>query len=469
MVNNLENATDEFKELLSHWISAYKWQECSFFAIKSLKGLRLIFGRIIFGIGEIKNIPPKFLIETQNIIAGHEILKCESQIIDQILQKAKEGRVAFSEYSFSLMNKSEDIPDFIFHPIYHPEINYGTRLPTLIIAGKDRQELLTMNRQLLNWELRTANEPFDSIEDLFIRLGFPGLTQKRDFAAFEIVARSPAFISDKSIINNEQASIELKASKGIDANKIKLGFKVFNKSNIERFFVSGDKINWTNDDDLIIGHYNYDVKDANLLQAFLSYKEVALHDWYITDPQKQINQRYSIHSLFDENFETIRKYLLEPTKNPAEDFEYGVASLLHILGFSILHYGQIPKLKDGPDIIAFTPMGNIAVIECTIGLLDKEDKLAKLIQRTVLIKEKLKGSGFGHLSIQPIIVSKLTRAEVTGHLEEAGKHNIAVVCKEELNELLNRVVFHPDPERLFKEASQLIPKSGQLSLPNMNK
>jgi hypothetical protein len=53
----------------------------------------------------------------------------------------------------------------------------------------------------------------------------------------------------------------------------------------------------------------------------------------------------------------------------------------------------------------------------------------------------------------------LTRNEVSGHLEDAGRHSIVVVCREELTELLNRAIFPPDPEGLFKEAVQLIPEN----------
>ncbi|MBM4053278.1 MAG: hypothetical protein FJ264_01110 [Planctomycetes bacterium] len=53
----------------------------------------------------------------------------------------------------------------------------------------------------------------------------------------------------------------------------------------------------------------------------------------------------------------------------------------------------------------------------------------------------------------------LTRNEVSGHLEEAGRHSIVVVCKEELTELLTRAPFPPDPEGLFKEAIQFIPEN----------
>ncbi|MEW6409741.1 MAG: hypothetical protein AB1488_06470 [Nitrospirota bacterium] len=462
-----KNAVDEFSDILSHWIDVYKWQNCSYVAIKSPTGPKLVFGRIILETSLYKDSITDFYLETQSIIAQHEILSAEPNNIDKRLLEAKEGLATYSKHAFNLKNKSGELPDFTCYPIYHPAISYGPRLPSLIIRERERHAILTMNLRLLDWELRSADQPFDSIEDLLAYMGFPVLSQMGDFATLEIVARTPTNISDKSIINNNNSTIIVNVSQDLDATKIKVGCKVFNKDGIKRFSVNGEKIRWTDNKDSLIGEYNHTVEDASWLQAFLSYEGLALHSWYVSDPQKQTNPRYSIHNLFDEKHDILQKFLLQAGYT-SENFEDGVALLLNTLGFSIFHYGQIPKLKDGPDIIAFTPMGNIAVIECTIGLLDKEDKLAKLIQRTVLIKEKLKSAGFGHFSIQPIIVSKLPRTEVTGHLEEAGKHGIAVVCKEELNELLNRITSCPDPEGLFQEASRLIPKSEQLSLPDIN-
>jgi len=469
MVDHLEeNKTfDEFRDILSYWMDVYKWQNCSYLAIKSSKAQRLVFGRIILESGIFKGKIPPFYFETKSVIAGYDILKAEPNIIDQRLLEAREGTVKFSKHSFCLKNKSGDIPYFIFYPIYHPALPYGPRLTSLIIREKEKHEMLTMDLRLLDWELKSANQPFDSIQDLLTYMGLPMLSQMGDSATLESVARTPANISDQSTINNNQAEIILNVSHNLDVNKIKLGCKVFNKKGIERFSINGEKISWTYDEDSITGKYNHTVEDANLLQAFLSYKDLALHSWYLNDPQKQTNPRYLIHSLFDENHDILQKFLLQ-AESTSQNFEDGVALLLNVLGFSIFHYGQIPKLKDGPDIIVFTPTGNISVVECTIGLLDKEDKLAKLIQRTVLIKEKLKIAGFEHFSIQPVIISKLPRAEVTGHLEEAGKHGIAVICKEELIELLNRVSFHLDPEGLFQEALRLIPKNEQLPLPDLN-
>jgi hypothetical protein len=64
--------------------------------------------------------------------------------------------------------------------------------------------------------------------------------------------------------------------------------------------------------------------------------------------------------------------------------------------------------------------------------------------------------------VQPVIISALSKGEVKAHMEEAGKHGIAVICKEDLENLVaTRIVLPPNPDGLFQEAIQLIPKSDQ--------
>ncbi len=182
------------------------------------------------------------------------------------------------------------------------------------------------------------------------------------------------------------------------------------------------------------------------------------------DPQKRLNPRHAIHEVFDEELEVLKKILFKPPDSDSRAFEDGVALLLNMLGFSVSHHGRIPKLQKGPDIIVITPSNRVGIIECTIGLLDEKGKLAKLVQRTKLIKEKLVTTGYGYLLVQPVIVSALSRVEVEAHLEEAGKHGIAVVCKENLEILINRVSLPSNPDTLFQEAMQLIPRGEQPSL-----
>ena len=131
---------------------------------------------------------------------------------------------------------------------------------------------------------------------------------------------------------------------------------------------------------------------------------------------------------------------------------------IYLLGFSVAHMGITKLLSEGPDILASTPSGNLLVVECTIGLLNEGNKLAKLTRRTILIKEKLMAAGYSHLIVQPVITTALVRNSVQTELEDAGKAGIAVICKEELDSLLNESTILPDPEDLLKRSAQLIPR-----------
>ena len=50
-----------------------------------------------------------------------------------------------------------------------------------------------------------------------------------------------------------------------------------------------------------------------------------------------------------------------------------------MLGFSVVHLRSTTRMQDAADLLATTPSGHIAVIECTTGLLKAEDKLALLM------------------------------------------------------------------------------------------
>jgi len=213
-----------------------------------------------------------------------------------------------------------------------------------------------------------------------------------------------------------------------------------------------------------VAFHRISVGEALLVQAFLSYDRVSLHQWWITDPTKHLNPRHAIHQAFDQEQELLRRILFTPETDKPYAFEGAVSALLSLLGFSVANYGRIPKLQKGPDIVAVTPLGHVAVVECTIGLLNENDKLAKLVQRTKLIKTKLAEAGHGRLEVQATIVTPLSRGEVAADLEIAGEHGIAVVCKEDLERLVSQVALPPNADRLFTDSRGLIPGSNP-SLP----
>jgi hypothetical protein len=165
--------------------------------------------------------------------------------------------------------------------------------------------------------------------------------------------------------------------------------------------------------------------------------------------------------MFDQKAKLLSQMLLnsDRDKDMAKHFEGAVTNLWGLLGFSVSNYGRFPKLQDGPDIIAVAPDGNVAVIECTTGLLDLNDKIAKLVQRTHALSNTLSASGHGHKAIQPVSITQLSRSEVAANLEDAEKHHIAVMCNEDLSQLLTQIPLFPNPDSFFRALKKYIPQS----------
>lgn len=346
-------------------------------------------------------------------------------------------------------------------PIYHPFLPEGPRLPSLFVRGAQKHNLLMEvgSPQQLDWELKGASEPFDTLDELLGYCGLPILMQMGDMTTLEIVAKVPVAITDNSKIVGEKAVVECRLATGLDVHKVRIGYRIYRKEQqFDRASVDGAGFEWRDENDLKVGSYSIAVGDAPMVQAFMSYNGIALHQWWLSDPQKHLNPRHAIHEVFDQGLEVLKRMLLKPE---TDAFESAVSSLLNLKGFSVTNYGRIPKLTKGPDIIAVAPSGNIAVVECTVGLLDEKDKLAKLVQRTGLIREKLNSAGYGRLQLQPVIVTALSRSEVAADIATAGGHGIAVVCKEDLEELLNQASFPPNADLAFENAKRLIPGSRQ--------
>jgi len=265
---------------------------------------------------------------------------------------------------------------------------------------------------------------------------------------------------DTSRISSGEALVECRAAKLLVNEKCKIGYRIFRKDEtVDRGSANGVTFEWREEDDIKIGSYRVPVGDANLMQAFLSYDGVSLHRWWVTDPQKYLNPRNAIHQVFDKDFELLKKVLLKPDSDNASLFEQAISVLLSVLGYSVINYGRIPKLQKGPDIIAVTPIGHVGVVECTVGLLDHDDKLGKLVQRTELIRQRLAETGYGFVRFQPVIVTALSRKEVASDLETAGKYGIAVVCREDIQTLLNQVGLPPNADQHFENTERLIPSA----------
>lgn len=119
---------NEFEKLLSVWKDVLRWKLCNYIAIKTPEGQQLLFDRIILDSDPQKHSP--FMFESQYVVAGRELVEIDNVgIIDECIKKARFGGLIFAGQEI-LLPKNSNL-NTILYPFYHPDINFGPRLPCL--------------------------------------------------------------------------------------------------------------------------------------------------------------------------------------------------------------------------------------------------------------------------------------------------------------------------------------------------
>jgi hypothetical protein len=444
---------EEFSEAISNWKDAYVCAIQSYVGLKTSQGERvLLYGRTVlepsmFGIDQ-----KAFSFETKNVFAGRFLKTLKLGEVSILIEKAQVGQMI--DGPALRPKKSSDPFNLYSTSDYHPLVS------NLRIGAESRQFLQRQAKypQYLNWEMKSADVPFDTLDDLTGYCGLPAWDVMRDETRLEIVANAPGRIDKRSVITEGNGIIVCRVAKTLDVSKLKIGVRVFAKDHeVIRASIKGNLFEWHDENDYLVGKCSIQVGDAPVLEAYLSYAEVPIDQSSVSDPTKHLNPRHAINQLFDPKNDRLPLLLSNPGGDREKSFEGGVSTLLTLLGFSVSNYGRIPKFQEGPDIIAMTPSGHVAIVECTVGLLNQNDKISKLVHRSRAIREKLANSGYSGVEIQPVGVTLLSQEEVAADLDDARAHGIAVICKQNLEDALKQIELPLDADRFFRNLKKLIP------------
>ena len=466
----------EFLKNIAPFESAYQWKVLSFIAIKDQEELTVLCAKISFFF-DVPFNETEFSFETDTIIAGKITNRIVPDEIPDILNDAKAGIIKTEDHTLTLTMENS-VTNSVFFPLYPQtsliqNLNHSLNMnnPRIFgirfFSGKPIYSLInTIHSHLdIELELKAANTPFDSFNEMAIFLGFQGL-EIGSISIIEVLAFSPATIYPGSTIFNNELNIICHIAKTCDVQKIKIGIIGYkqNSKEIERYSVSGDNglFHWISLTERHInfkeGTFKKNVEDYFAAKVYLSYSGILFHEWTLFDPKKSPNIRNNVFQWIDKDLQNLRKFLFDGDDT---SFERGVYYLLSIHGFSIFYFGNVNEYKNGPDSIAFTSNNHIGVIECTLGLPD-DKKLNQLFNRANLIKEDL-GSLKTDVKTLPVIVLRKYRNEAQSTIDAAGKYEIAVITRDELEFLLDRSNFIPNSDILFFQAQQFIPKNPQLN------
>jgi hypothetical protein len=307
----------------------------------------------------------------------------------------------------------------------------------------------------LDWEIKAAATPYDGIQELASQYDVTPLADVTNINV-EAVAFNVAVIdASKSSVSGKSATVHVLLAKGLSPELVKLGYR-FPGPTPTRASIIGQNMEWTEGDNHQRGIALLPVPDTSLVNCTVTYNEVAQNHWWLGDPARLQNPRRAVHEAFDNKLEVLEGILTKALRRgeDARNLETGVGWLLWMLGFSVAQLGGLPRTQDAADLIATTPSGHFAVIECTTGLLRADNKLNLLYARTQIVRRSLEASGHGHLRVLAIIVTSRSREDIKAEMEQAERLGIHVVTREELVEALTRTLRFPAADELYEQASR---------------
>lgn len=454
-ISQFEYQVKAFFNAIQSWRKAYAYSRLNYLGIRNSAGeLLIVSARIILSGVDIGEIKPKF--KSGNIEAGQWNINQNAQSIEELL-KSLTNKSGLNIHGQDIIRLSTDDIEglHVSDPILlHPEgLSSGSRLSVLSMYGDKLG--FWLNQPETDWSLKSADMPFDSLQELLQEYGLGYFKDGR--SVIEVVGRSAIEVFHGSEVKGGVAKIGIWLTKSLDRAAAKIGYRVLSKGQvIARSSISGNDLDWSEESQERIGTKSISIPPGSVLQCIVSYDNKTHHVSWRADVDTFQNSRAAAFSLVDPN-QTILNGCLFPDPQAkgrtADDFETGICWLLWVLGFSPAIFGVHPKTRDGLDIVATSPKGDYLVIECTLGLLRSESKLSKLGARAVQLRKSLDASNLTHLQILPIIATALSREEVEADIATAEELGILVLAKEDIEKLFNTLSWFPNPDSQYEQAT----------------
>lgn len=377
----------------------------------------------------------------------------------QVLESLLSGSLTTPRCELLFLPESADRP-YSIHASQHSESGArGTvRVRRLGITGARRS--FSANNSDLDWELKAANPPFATLQELCDE--FSVEFKPQDARSIEVIASNVVEVAECSFVSETRAHLAIHLANGLNREDASLRFRVLVKGKaVKRKSISGKELSWTDADALQLGKFDLEVPPGAAVDCAAVFGGEAQHAWQISDPDVVENPLRAVHEKFDSKLKVLDQLLhnSQGKGDRAREFEVSVSWLFSMLGFRVTHLGGTRQTKEAPDLIAVTPQGHFAVIECTTGLLKEDHKLPHLVERANMVAKSLAASGNGNLRVLPIIITNKTREEAKADIEQAGKLGTFVICRDEFGSLMEQSLPSPDADAFFQTAEEAVKHS----------
>jgi len=464
---NAENPLSQFLELAEEWSLGYSKIVRTYLAFNRggnwhLEHLTIMFFSDFFD-ESVSLLLPK-TVKTNSLLAVKEVIDFKDKHLDVLLDKESFDPFVAPNGEFEITVPIEDRSklSYYFEPFTRREFPRNWRYPTLTTsAGSTLTNHHLPSRDQLDLELLGNDLPYSGLNELLSTFGVPHTVMQQGYSSPQAIwiISHPAVIMQSSSIENEIANIEIRCPISLDHQNMSVGIRALTgQPPIVRKNIPTSKIEWTIDGCWRKGVISEPVEATAAADIHLSYRGNFLGHHWISDQKRSLNPRHLLHKLSDNKDVIGLKFF----NQKADHFEDCVSLLLNLLGLTAITYGGIPSLKDAPDILAYSPHGHLFVIECTTTDVGRSGKLLKLSQRTREIKDAANQGGIGYPHILPVMFTTLFKEETKACWDEAAGFGIALICQENIQNLIERIEGPPTPQELYDAALAEIPaKNGE--------
>jgi hypothetical protein len=302
-------------------------------------------------------------------------------------------------------------------------------------------------------ELRSLERPWDGIDELAKH--YLGLDLNLwDRAVFLIMAPLPIRFGKKGSLSKSNLRFSIEMANSVEMEKINVSAISYPETGfIDRPIVdireaTVNKKGLVNTAEIVGA-----LENASYAKLFLSYSGTFVDSLELYSPAVEAEDpRFRSYEVFDKELGVLQKQLLGEGSTPSEDFEKGVATLLHLLGLSAIRLtGPIEREID---ILAAIPEEYaILAAECTLE--NVKHKSGTVRTRANKIADAVSG-----YHIIPSVWTTLSGEKIPRTESEAvAKDKVALITSEHIKELFENVKTGRIPENLHKYFSSLVPSS----------
>jgi hypothetical protein len=444
---------DEFFATIAPVEPGYEHAAFKYIAVRSGDHFAIVQGRLFLNITDPNFSPLRF--HSQNVRAGWYTLPELKLDVRGLVEQLTTGKLRTPDDDL-YFDRAESGRYAATYVPFHPEgLLSQSRYNVLTVLAGPMPEVRQPD---IDWEIKAASPPYDGLQDIANELGVGAIAGPT--ANVAIVAFNVAFVDiANSKVSGTNADLRIVLARGLKPKNVRLGYRFFTPgTRAVRGDIAGEAIKWTEDGQMRRGQAIITVPEAAAINCAVSYKEIAQQHQWLIDPDKVQNARRAVYETADPKLENLKAMIANASARgqDARQLEAAVSWLLWMMGFNGVHLGAMPKSRDAADLLACTPAGHFAVVECTTGILKAENKLTLLYARAEAVRRSLVASNNTYQRVLPVIVTSKTAAEVTPDIEAAERLGIRVITREGIERIIERTLIQPNADQSYADAEQAV-------------